>query len=290
MGLWDAEPDPAEYERLLAATYDAITPLGVRVWGFGMERRVGTLAFISGVADAYRSSGRTAPLFYGVSHHPYPVAGEPWNVVHEGTSTFAVGDTLRLLDTLDGAFGPTPECPARTGLRAACGPPSGTPRRPPLAARAVVRPGLFLPPSLRRGRLGDGADAHRSGEPGRAGGERPRRDRLPRLHPAGRGLAQLSGRRSGRLVDRGVLPRWDTEACRSGVREPADLRDRGVAPTGPVPFRAREADGTAGLAPPRVPWRRGTPLPRRSAGRRSGRRSEAPRRSTRTERRSQVSP
>jgi hypothetical protein len=110
-GFWGGPIDPQTYASLLARTYDAVADLDVRIWAFALERSQHTIAFIDGVSAWVRESGRNAPIFYGVSHHPYPVAGDAWDARHDGTSTFTIGDTKQFLRTLDEAFAGTPVCP-----------------------------------------------------------------------------------------------------------------------------------------------------------------------------------
>lgn len=113
-GFWRAKPNPVAYGKLLAAAYDALRPLGVRVWAFSTSRTRGVSAMIEGVARWYRTSGRKAPLFDGVSHHPYPLPGEPWDARHVG-GQYLVGDTDRLLALLDRSFGGNPRFPVVYG-------------------------------------------------------------------------------------------------------------------------------------------------------------------------------
>lgn len=110
-GFWRSRPDPVDYGKLLAAAYDALHPLGVRVWAFSTCRTKGVVRMVRGVAAWYRASGRRAPLFDGVSHHPYALPGEPWASGPGGP--FLVGDTPRLLALYDDAFRNTGQCRRR---------------------------------------------------------------------------------------------------------------------------------------------------------------------------------
>lgn len=109
-GFWGGRVNPRAYARLLARAYDALTPMSVRVWAFNTDRSSQTRAFVREVGRWYRSSGRQRPLFYGASHHPYPVPGEPWNARHPGTSLYTIGDTGRLLTLLSRTFQGTAQC------------------------------------------------------------------------------------------------------------------------------------------------------------------------------------
>src|SRR5262249_41257681 len=105
---------PADYEALLAACWDAAhaanataNVISSAVWkrraipgGF----RIGynpPAAWISGLAAAYRASGRTKPLFdtFGYIPHPAPSAERPWTK-HPNSSAFAIGDYDALVAAL----------------------------------------------------------------------------------------------------------------------------------------------------------------------------------------------
>ena len=75
----------ASYEATLAATYDALKAVNpnIDVIGFALAERgddrpgsarntISPVRFIKAVGDAYRASGRTAPLADNVGLHPYP--------------------------------------------------------------------------------------------------------------------------------------------------------------------------------------------------------------------------
>jgi hypothetical protein len=76
---------PASYEATLAASYDAIKAVNpsIDVIGLAVSPRgddrpgsarntISPVRFIDGVGDAYRASGRTAPIMDNVALHPYP--------------------------------------------------------------------------------------------------------------------------------------------------------------------------------------------------------------------------
>lgn len=108
--FWGGRPDPVTYGKLLARTYDRLDGTGVRTWAFSTNRDHRVEELIDGVADWFRNSKRTRPLFYGVSHHPYPYPGEPWDATHPGTGVYLIGDTGRLLTLYQQAFRGTPQC------------------------------------------------------------------------------------------------------------------------------------------------------------------------------------
>ena len=105
---------PAAYEALLARCYDVLHGAvpGVRVLGLALSSTgnddAGSHApgvFIREVGDAYRASGRTAPLLDAVAFHPYPLTpGErPW-AKHVGSRTIGQGDWNKLMRNLSLAF------------------------------------------------------------------------------------------------------------------------------------------------------------------------------------------
>lgn len=111
--FWGGDPNPVLYGKLLARTYDRLAPLGVRTWAFSTSREHHVKALIQGVGAWYRKSKRTRPLFYGVSHHPYPFSGETWDTDHAGTGKYALGDTARLIGLYNRTFARTPQCRRR---------------------------------------------------------------------------------------------------------------------------------------------------------------------------------
>ena len=145
---------PAEYAALLARCYDVLhgaVPT-VRVLGLALSSTgnddAGSHspgAFIRKVGDAYRASGRAAPLLDGVAFHPYPLTPDerPWTK-HISTTTIGQGDWNKLMLNLSRAF-------AGTGAATA-----GSVRRIGLPCHLVPRIGL---PDARR--PGKGGRLHR---------------------------------------------------------------------------------------------------------------------------------
>ena len=102
---------PAAYEALLARCY-ALLPSSVNVIGLalsstGNDDAVSTSpgAFIRGVGDAYRSTGRTGRILDTVAHHPYGLdaAERPWRK-HIAAKPIGVGDWNKLMFNLFRAF------------------------------------------------------------------------------------------------------------------------------------------------------------------------------------------
>ena len=113
---------PEQYEALLAHCYDVLHGLrptidviapATSVWGNDNPNAFSNIShspttFIEDMGAAYRASGRTAPLFDTVGHHPYPTSSNerPW-VVHSDPTIISLGDLERLLSVLQQAFGGT---------------------------------------------------------------------------------------------------------------------------------------------------------------------------------------
>jgi hypothetical protein len=107
------------YERLLAATYDALKAVDpkLEVLGGAISPRGGDLpntgrdthsptAFIRDMGAAYRASGRTTPIMDALAMHPYednssvsPIAG-----THPTTTTIALADYDKVVALLTEAF------------------------------------------------------------------------------------------------------------------------------------------------------------------------------------------
>src|SRR5262249_27791433 len=98
---------PAQYEALLATCYDSlhasfpgVNVIGLALSSTGNDNATSTSpgAFIRGVGDAYRASGRAVPLLDTVGFHPYPLSSSerPW-VQHIGEKTIAEGDWNKLM-------------------------------------------------------------------------------------------------------------------------------------------------------------------------------------------------
>jgi hypothetical protein len=116
------EGAPEEYEALLAHCYDVLHALrssinviapATSVWGNDNPNAFSNIShspttFIEDMGAAYRASGRTAPLFDTVGHHPYPTSSNerPW-IVHADPTIISLGDLGRLLSVLQEAFGGT---------------------------------------------------------------------------------------------------------------------------------------------------------------------------------------
>ena len=110
---------PAAYEALLARCWDVLHAYRptVNVVGFAtspwgaddpnsdvvVSHAPGT--FIRDVGNAYRASGRTAPIFDTVSHHVYGASPleRPW-VRHSSSARISEGDVGKLVDALQTAF------------------------------------------------------------------------------------------------------------------------------------------------------------------------------------------
>ena len=117
----DSSASPAAYGALLARCYDALhavdpsvnviglatAPRGLDNPGGGGVISHAAATFIERVGDWYRASGRTAPLFDTVSHHPYPLTPEerPWRQ-HAGPY-LGQGDWDKLMNALEAAFAGT---------------------------------------------------------------------------------------------------------------------------------------------------------------------------------------
>ncbi|HWN22679.1 MAG TPA: hypothetical protein VNP93_11950 [Gaiellaceae bacterium] len=117
---------PAAYEALLARCYDvlharfpSVNVLGLALSSTGNDNAGSTSPgeFIREVGEAYRGSGRTAPLLDTVAHHPYGMdaAERPWRK-HIGSKTIALGDWNKLMANLALAFEGTGQpLPGETG-------------------------------------------------------------------------------------------------------------------------------------------------------------------------------
>jgi uncharacterized protein YkwD len=113
---------PAAYELLLARCYDVLHQFrsDVNVIGLSTAPRgnddpkaksnvsLSPGAFIRKVGAAYRASGRTAPVFDTVSHHPYgeTSAERPWTV-HRLSTAISEGDWAQLMQALWDGFNGT---------------------------------------------------------------------------------------------------------------------------------------------------------------------------------------
>ncbi|HWN23265.1 MAG TPA: hypothetical protein VNP93_14910 [Gaiellaceae bacterium] len=111
----------AAYLELLAQVYDAAKSASedVLVWGGaigprgsdrpeGIRHTQSPTAFIRGMGDALRGSGRTDPPMDGFAFHPYPASSStPPDVAHPDprSKTIGLADIGRLQDALRQAFG-----------------------------------------------------------------------------------------------------------------------------------------------------------------------------------------
>lgn len=107
---------PAQYEALLADCYDILHRVrpGVNVIVGSAPRGNDNPAaalpshspveFYKKLGDAYRASGRRAPIFDTVGHNPYPMTNSerPW--AKHGGGTISEGDYDKLMSTLTEAF------------------------------------------------------------------------------------------------------------------------------------------------------------------------------------------
>jgi hypothetical protein len=122
---------PEQYEALIADCYDMLHALrpsinvigpATSVWGNDNPNAFSNIShspttFIEDMGAAYRASGRTAPLFDTLGHHPYPTSSNerPW-VMHADPTTISLGDLARLLSVMQQAFGGTAQKLPQDGL------------------------------------------------------------------------------------------------------------------------------------------------------------------------------
>jgi hypothetical protein len=111
---------PAQYEALLARCYDVLhrtrpnvnviaasSPRGNNRPSLSVSASHSPVEFYRKLGEAYRASGRTAPIFDTIGHNPYPTtnAERPW-ARHVG-GTIGEGDYDKLMAVLTEAFGGT---------------------------------------------------------------------------------------------------------------------------------------------------------------------------------------
>jgi hypothetical protein len=122
---------PAAYEALLAHCWDVLhaarpgvnviaasSPRGNDNPGASSNVSHSPVNFYRKLGQAYRQSGRRAPIFDTVGHNPYPVtnAERPWTR-HPGSTTISEGDYDKLMAVLHEAFGGTAQpLPGRRGV------------------------------------------------------------------------------------------------------------------------------------------------------------------------------
>jgi hypothetical protein len=106
---WPARAGPAGYEQLLARCWDVLHRYPGRMNVISSTApHHDPAAFILGIGDAYRASGRDLPLFDTFGHNPYPEnAAEAPSARHDESDTIAEGDYDRLIGVLQKAFGDT---------------------------------------------------------------------------------------------------------------------------------------------------------------------------------------
>ena len=103
---WPDSAGPASYAKLLARCYDVMhsRPFPINVISSTASRH-DPAGFVFGLGDAYRSLGRTRPLFDTFGHNPYPEnSAEAPSVLHAGTDLIAEGDYETLMNVLHTAF------------------------------------------------------------------------------------------------------------------------------------------------------------------------------------------
>ncbi len=121
------ETAPADYEALLATCYDTIHAADpdAQVIGMGLSPRASTkastepLVFLRGVGQAYRASGRTAPIMDQLSVHPYPNPNRPTDspdVGYDATDRFGIPNLDRVKQAVYDAFNGTGQPTTLTGL------------------------------------------------------------------------------------------------------------------------------------------------------------------------------
>ena len=122
---------PEQYELLAAHCYDVLHALrpsinvigpATSLWGNDNPNAFDNIShspgtFIQDLGAAYRASGRTAPLFDTLGHHPYPGSSNerPWTI-HSDPAVISLGDLPRLLSVWQTAFGGTGQKTPENGL------------------------------------------------------------------------------------------------------------------------------------------------------------------------------
>ena len=99
---------PRNYAALLAASYDALHPFGVRVYGFELHPWSNTRTWVNGVGSWMRAAHRKRPIFDFVATHPYPLTRNeaPW-AHHAEPWILSMGDVHRLRALLRTSFSGT---------------------------------------------------------------------------------------------------------------------------------------------------------------------------------------
>jgi hypothetical protein len=118
---------PAAYEQLLATCYDTIHAADpeARVIGMGLSPRASTrastepLVFLRRVGEAYRESGRTAPIMDQLAVHPYPNPSRPTDspaVGYQPANRFGIPNLDRVEQAVWDAFHGTGQPTTLDGL------------------------------------------------------------------------------------------------------------------------------------------------------------------------------
>jgi hypothetical protein len=104
----DRKNAPRNYAALLAASYDTLHPLGVRVYGFELHPWREPGRWLNGVGAWMRATHRKRPVFDYIATHPYPLGRNeaPW-ARHRQSWAYSMGDVQRLRRTLRKAFART---------------------------------------------------------------------------------------------------------------------------------------------------------------------------------------
>ena len=106
---WPTEPGAPAYAKLLARCYDVLhsRPFPINVISSTASRH-DPAGFVLALGDAYRSLGRTAPLFDTFGHNPYPESSSepPW-ALHADSDLIAEGDYGTLMNVLHTSFDDT---------------------------------------------------------------------------------------------------------------------------------------------------------------------------------------
>ena len=106
---WPDDAGPPAYAKLLARCYDVLhsRPFPINAISSTASRH-DPAGFVLALGEAYRSLGRTAPLFDTFGHNPYPeTSAEPPWALHTDTDLIGEGDYQTLMNVLHTAFDDT---------------------------------------------------------------------------------------------------------------------------------------------------------------------------------------
>ena len=106
---WPDDAGAPAYAKLLARCYDVLhsRPFPINVISSTASRH-DPAGFVLALGEAYRSLGRTAPLFDTFGHNPYPeTSAEPPWALHTDTDLIGEGDYQTLMNVLHTAFDDT---------------------------------------------------------------------------------------------------------------------------------------------------------------------------------------